>query len=135
MPNRTQNRLFKPTSLEDILAGRTSDSALSDTDDLPPSGSSQPRVIQVREAGRGFSPEFKGAHNEETRFRLLDGTTDDDPYWLRIVEIIQKLRGARMRIKEREENGLPPNPADVHDLNHNQLGLNEALPNFFRHGK
>lgn len=135
MPRQKQNQQFEPTSLEDILAGHTSNGAFSDFDDVSPSESLQPPVLQVREAGRGFSPEFEGENGEETRFRLLDGTTDDDPYWWRLLKIIQKLRAARTRIREREQDGLPPNPSDVFILKHYQRGLNEALPNFFRHGQ
>ena len=133
MPTRKQNRQFEPTSLEDILAERVDNDAFFETDDVPAPEVLQPPALQVREAGRGFNPEFEGEHDEETRFRLLDGTTDDDPYWWRLFEIIQKLRAARTRIREREQNGLPPNPSDVFILKHNQRGLNEALPNFFRH--
>ena len=128
MPSRKQNLQFEPTSLDDILAGRNT---FSDIDDVPTTEVLQPPVVQVREAGRGFNPEFTG-ENGETRFRLLDGLADDAPFRMFLGETMQSLDDVRTRIREREQDGLPPTPSDVLLLKELQRGLNEILPNLFR---
>ena len=105
MPRQKQNQQFEPTSLEDILTGRN---AFSDIEGVPPTEALSPSVLQVREAGRGFSPEFEGEHNEETRFRLLRNHPSDRSRLIR-----KKMQELRTLIRERERDGLPPMRDDV----------------------
>ena len=135
MPRRRQKQRFEPASLEDILAGRVDSDTFSDRDDVLSAEIAQPHLLQVREAGRGFNPEFIGEDELGARFRLLDGLSDDAPFRMFFLEFMQSLDAVRARIKEREQDGLPPSPSDVLREKKLQRGLNELFPNLFRHGQ
>lgn len=134
MPRQKLPKQFEPTSLEDILAGRVADDTSLEANDIFTSEALQPRALNVRRDEGNSSPEFKlrGTRDAEATFRILDGTADDDPYWLYFSEVLGQIENARRRIKRREQEGLPPNPWDRWRLKEGKRGLNELLPNLFR---